>query len=162
MLFTQADDDASKAVIRAVCLVVDAFHFTLPAGDEAEAVAAVAAAVAAEPPEPGPDGEAEGAAPAAGAAAAAQGQAPAAAMEEADEEEEGEADAAMADAGAAAGAPPAAEVYRLLARRVVPELQRIMVNKHAVRAPVALAGAARCGCRAWPRVRCAAEPAAAR
>ena len=42
---------------------------------------------------------------------------------------------------AEAGVPPAAEVYRLLARRVVPELQRILVQKDTVRAPVALAGA---------------------
>lgn len=100
---------------------------------------AVAAAAASEPPEPAPDGEAEAEA-GAGAAAPAAGAAPAAAMQEDGEEEEeegGEADAAMAEAGA----PPAAEVYRLLARRVVPELQRILVQKDTVRAPVALAGA---------------------
>ena len=65
------------------------------------------------------------------------------------------ADAAGAAASAAAAAVPTVEVYRMLARRAIPELQRIMVTKDTVRAPVALAGEwAAC----WGTGRAAAAP----
>lgn len=135
---TPADDDASKAVIRSVCVILDAFHFPLPADMELPELAAAPAAPAA----------AQGAAVDATEAAAAD-----VPMEEGEEEQDAEGEAAEdAEAGAAGAAElaavPAGEVYRMLAKRAVPELHRIMVDKDTVRAPVALAGTwrRRCAC----------------
>ncbi|EFN57812.1 hypothetical protein CHLNCDRAFT_51116 [Chlorella variabilis] len=108
-----ADDDACKAIIRSVCVIIDAFHFPLPADVEEEGAAEPAPA--AQPAAAAVDGEVAG-------------------EPAAEEEEEGEEEMAAAEAAAAAG-----EVYRMLSQRVVPELQRIMVDKETVRAPVALA-----------------------
>ena len=140
-----ADDDASKAVIRAVCLILDAFHFPLPADIEdpdfepappAATGAAASAAKAAVAKAPAAAAAAEGEEADAGAEAAA---------DEEDDDEEGDEDMPPAKASASAAvsalnAAPPGEVYRMLAKRAVPELQRIMVTKDAVRAPVALAG----------------------
>ncbi|KAL4860053.1 Small subunit processome component 20 [Chlorella vulgaris] len=125
-----ADDDASKAIIRSVCAIIDAFHFPLPVvGDEDNQG------------EEEPDTAAEQA-PEAAQAAAAQQQGDTAA----ESDDEAAADAEMADGEAAAAAAEEAtstavaeEVYRMLSKRVVPELQRIMVDKDKVRAHVALA-----------------------
>lgn len=157
-----ADDSASKAVIRSVCVILDAFHFPLPSElDEAQlaAEAAEAAALAAQEAAAEQLAAAEAAAAAEDAAQkkkqkkAEEGEAEEeAAVEEAEEAVDGEelpdaagiGEVAMQDADVAAApaqqAVPAGEVYRMLAKRVVPELQRIMVDKETVRAPVALAG----------------------
>jgi U3 small nucleolar RNA-associated protein 20 len=162
LLKRHADGDASKAVIRTACAVVDAFHFPLPTGDEAEA--ALVAEEAEEPEQQQAvaqrkdskarqqDGGMAAAANGRGAgektlaegepAAAEREQEEGGEGEEGEEEEEEEAGApeeAAAGAGGG-GAVPAREVYRLLSRRVVPELQAIMVDRDTVRAPVALAG----------------------
>jgi U3 small nucleolar RNA-associated protein 20 len=125
-----ADDDASKAIIRSVCAIIDAFHFPLPVvGDEDDQA------------EEEPDTAAEQAPEAAEAAAAQQHGDTAA-----ESDDEAAADVEMADGEAAAAAEEATstavaeEVYRMLSKRVVPELQRIMVDKDKVRAHVALAG----------------------
>ncbi|KAL4434124.1 hypothetical protein ABPG75_000565 [Micractinium tetrahymenae] len=150
-----ADDDASKAVIRAVCMILDAFHFPLPDDEDAEAAAqAVAAAAgqelraAAEAGDEDAVAAAEAGVAAAKNAAAVKEAAAAGQAEEGEEEAAEEADAeaeteeggdAVMAASGATSAVPAGEVYRMLAKRVMPELQRIMVNKDTVRAPVALA-----------------------
>lgn len=132
----RADDDASKAVIRSVCMILDAFHFPLPAEGEEEGLAAGGAA-------PGRAGDGAGAA---AQPAAVEAEAEADAEMEMEADLEPDADMGDAAAGAVAAlsaahmAVPAGEVHRMLARRVVPELQRIMVEKDNVRAPVALAG----------------------
>lgn len=128
-------------MIRAVCLILDAFHFPLPAdGKVAVGGAALAVAMAADKVAARVEkAKAAEAAAAAEAAEAVEGEE--AAMEE-DEDEEPEPEAA-AKTPAAAAEVPAGEVYRMLSQRVVPELQRIMVAKDTVRAPVALAGACR-------------------
>lgn len=158
------DDSASKAVIRSVCVILDAFHFPLPSElDEAQlaAEAAEAAALAAQEAAAEQLAAAEAAAAAEDAAekkknkqkkteeGEAAEEAAGEAEEAVDEEELPDAAAigevAMQDADVVAApaqqAVPAGEVYRMLAKRVVPELQRIMVDKETVRAPVALAGA---------------------
>lgn len=140
-----------------MCAILDAFHFPLPTElDEAQlaAEAAEAAALAAQ------EAAAAQLAAAEAAEGAAKGKEEEEEQEDAEMEEAGEAgeeeaadgeelpDAAAAAAAGAAGAGeaagqavPAGEVYRMLSKRVVPELQRIMVSKDTVRAPVALAGA---------------------
>ncbi|PSC76593.1 small subunit processome component 20-like protein [Micractinium conductrix] len=146
-----ADDDSSKALIRSVCVILDAFHFPLPTDADAEAAhAALPAGVlqppkqqqqqAAEPMEV--DGAAVPAAATGAGEAAEEGAGEAAdADAEAAEEEEEEAMEVVEGSGSrsAAAAVPTGDVYRLLSKRVVPELQRIMVEKDTVRAPVALA-----------------------
>ena len=146
------DDDSSKALIRSVCVILDAFHFPLPTDADAEAAhAALPAGVlqppkqqqqqAAEPMEV--DGAAVPAAATGAGEAAEEGAGEAAdADAEAAEEEEEEAMEVVEGSGSrsAAAAVPTGDVYRLLSKRVVPELQRIMVEKDTVRAPVALAG----------------------
>ena len=154
-LAAPADDDASKAVIRAVCMILDAFHFPLPDDADAEAAAqAVAAAAgqelraAAEAGDEAAVAAAEAGMVAARRAAAAEGTGAAEAADEGEEAEEGGDEAEAEEVGEAAApanaasAAPAGEVYRMLAKRVVPELQRIMVDRDTVRAPVALAGEA--------------------
>ncbi|PRW58885.1 small subunit processome component 20-like protein [Chlorella sorokiniana] len=150
-----ADDSASKAVIRAVCSILDAFHFPLPDElDEAQlaAEAAEAAALAAREAAAEQLAAAEAADAAEKAAKKKEAGAAGAEGEEAEEAAEDEempdatvvgCEATVLDADEAAApaqqAVPAGEVYRMLAKRVVPELQRIMVDKETVRAPVALA-----------------------
>ena len=145
-----------------MCLILDAFHFPLPADIE-------------DPDfEPAPPAAAGAAAPAAKAAvaktpaAAAAGEGEEADAEEEDEEEGADEEMPPAEASASAAvsalnAAPPGEVYRMLAKRAVPELQRIMVTKDAVRAPVALAGGWAGGWEGWrlalpqwlmPRKRC--------
>ncbi|KAL4521880.1 hypothetical protein Ndes2526B_g01987 [Nannochloris sp. 'desiccata'] len=101
LISKHSEGTASKAVLRAVCALLDAFHF-LPAGgaeDEEEAAAAAAEDV------------------------------------EMLESEEMEAEK-IVDKYAL---PPRAEVYRMLSKRVVPELRGQLVSGETVRAPVAQA-----------------------
>lgn len=153
---SHTDDDASKAVIRAVCLILDAFHFPLPTDADAEELAAALPAEAPSAPSVVATAMAAKAAAAEAAAAMdAEGEGAGAGEEGSDAEELPHADAAGAAASAAAAAVPTVEVYRMLARRAIPELQRIMVTKDTVRAPVALAGEwAAC----WGTGRAAAAP----
>eukprot|EP00887_Chlorella_sp_A99_P000887 scaffold5.g887.t1 len=136
-----AEGSGGKAVVRAVCGILDSFpHFLGEAGKEEGAEAGEAGAG-----EQGAEGEG-------GAAGAAPAGAEAEAVEEDEEaEDEGAAaeggagedqemgEAAAAAAAPAPAAPPAAEARRLLARRVVPQLRRQLVVRDAARPPVALA-----------------------
>lgn len=127
-------------------MILDAFHFPLPDDADAEAAAQAVAAAAGEELRAAAEAGEEDAVAAAEAGVAAAKKAAAAkeagAAEAAESDEEAGEEGALAEAAAleAAAAVPAGEVYRMLARRVVPELQRIMVDKDTVRAPVALAG----------------------
>lgn len=138
-----------------MCVILDAFHFPLPAElDEEQLAAEAAEAAALAAQEAAAERLAAAEAAAAEAAEGAEGRAGKRKDAEADEGEEAAEDEDMPDAAVAeapvldadvAAVPaqqvvPAGEVYRMLAKRVVPELQRIMVNKETVRAPVALAG----------------------
>lgn len=135
---------ATKPQIRAVCAVLDNFHFQLPHDiDPAEA----AAAAAYKPPTATP-----AAAPAAAPATAAGKDATAAGdqkdqadqQEEEDEEEEEEDEEADAEAAAASAAydamAQARDVQRALRTRVLPSLRsQLIQHSEVVRAPVALA-----------------------
>lgn len=152
--------ETSKPVVRAVCAVLDAFHFPLPedaGGADAEAEAAAAAEAAAE----GGEDEAGGqAGPDPSGEVGAKGEA-----EEDDDEEDEEqqqqeeepADYLAGEAGeaprpAAAASDPAAlareqrdalaaEAQRVLLKRVLPALHGALVEKEweSVRPPVAIA-----------------------
>ena len=130
----------AKPLIRAVCAIIDNFHFPLPASDEEEPGGGGAAATAAGP---------GAAAPAAATGAAKR---PHADGEEEDDEDEEEDEAAAAAAVAAAAADAEAEaraVQRSLLVRILPALHEQLVDKgrrgedeelnQSIRAPVALA-----------------------
>jgi U3 small nucleolar RNA-associated protein 20 len=103
LMSKHSEGTASKAVLRAVCALLDAFHF-LPVGGAEDEEEAAAAAAAAEDIE----------------------------MHESEETEAEK----IADKYAL---PPRAEVYRMLSKRVVPELRGQLVSGETVRAPVAQA-----------------------
>ncbi|KAK9818396.1 hypothetical protein WJX72_012002 [[Myrmecia] bisecta] len=130
--------DSSKAIIRAVCAIIDAFHFTLPPKDPPADEAALPSA-AAKP---------------ALAATAAQALPPPptadASPDEPDEDQDQDQDQTDEDAtGAALALTPqgpamdtasAEEVQSALVRRVLPALQEQLIRDgEVVRAPVALA-----------------------
>lgn len=101
LMAKHSEGTASKAVLRAVCALLDAFHFLPVGGAEDEEEAAAAAA-----------GDVEML------------------------ESEGEEVDKIVDTYAL---PPRAEVYRMLSKRVVPELRGQLVSGETVRAPVAQA-----------------------
>jgi U3 small nucleolar RNA-associated protein 20 len=155
----EAGGSATKAVVRATCGVLQAFHFPLPetsiaAADVAAGAFEAAAAAAAEHARPAKRAEKAGGAahdPAEDEAMAPaapgegeEGGTATAAVEDDDEDGamclDGEGAAVHAEPGAPEDdAEVAKQAYRMLTRRILPELRQQMVAGDTVRAPVALA-----------------------
>ena len=119
LMARHAEDKASKAVLRAVCAVLDGFYFLPPVEEKQTGVEAGIEDMQTEEP------------PAVAVAVAA--------LVEGVEHGENVEMVVASEGNGKSVLPDPAEVYRMLSKRVVPELRGQMVTKENVRAPVAQA-----------------------